>query len=251
MAYLPDGLSRQPYKHSRKNSMSENLISIILPIHNQADHIKEVIEDYEDILKEFGHPYELILVLNACKDDSYKIAKDLANKYKTVRIVQSEKGGWGLAVKLGMKEAKGEILCYTNCARTNAKELESLLGYAIRNPDVVIKANRKNRNSGTRQIGSILYNLEVRFLFNLYTWDINGTPKVFFRKFEKLLSMTRDDDLIDAEFNIICHRAGYPLLETPIFSSKRHGGNSTTNILTAIKMYYGIYKLWKNDKVSS
>ena len=231
--------------------MSENLISIVLPVHNQADHIKEVIEGYVDMLKEFTHPYELILVLNACRDNSYDITKCLADKHKTIRIIQSNKGGWGRAVKLGLKEAKGEILCYTNCARTTPEELENILGYAIRNPDVVIKANRKNRNSGTRQIGSILYNLEVRFLFNLYTWDINGTPKVFFRKFDKLLSMTRDDDLIDAEFNIICHRVGYPLLEAPIFSSMRHGGNSTTNILTAIKMYYGIYKLWKNDKVSS
>jgi glycosyltransferase involved in cell wall biosynthesis len=231
--------------------MSEDLISIVLPVHNQADHIKEVIEDYENMLKEVGHPYELILVLNACRDNSYEIVKILANKLKSVRIVQSNKGGWGRAVRLGLKEAKGKILCYTNCARTTADELKSMLGYGIRNPDVVIKANRKNRNSGTRQIGSILYNLEVRFLFNLYTWDINGTPKVFSRKFEKLLSMTRDDDLIDAEFNIICHRAGYALLEAPIFSSKRYGGKSTTNILTAIKMYYGIYKLWKKNKVAS
>lgn len=228
--------------------MSENLISIVLPIHNQADHINEVIEDYEDILKEFSHPHELILVLNACRDNSYIIAKGLAEKYKTVRIVQSDKGGWGLAVKMGLKEAKGAILCYTNCARTNGEELKNLLGFAIRNPDVVIKANRKNRDSGTRQIGSILYNLEVRFLFNLYTWDMNGTPKVFFRKFGELLSMTRDDDLIDAEFNIICHRAGYPLLEVPIFFSKRYGGKPTTNILSAIKMYYGIYKLWKKNR---
>jgi hypothetical protein len=48
---------------------------------------------------------------------------------------------------------------------------------------------------------------------------------------------------MDVEFNIVCRQEGYPMLEVPIFSSKRHGGNSTTNLRSALKMYWGAYRI--------
>jgi hypothetical protein len=120
--------------------------------------------------------------------------------------------------------------------------------YAIAHPEVVIKANRKIRDNWKRRLGGLLYNLECRTLFDLTTWDVNGTPKVFPRAFEALRALTRDDDLIDAEFNLVCRREGYPLLEVPIFSRGRHGGKSTTTSFSAVKMYWGAYKLWRERR---
>jgi hypothetical protein len=94
-------------------------------------------------------------------------------------------------------------------------------------------------------MGSLLYNLECRALFDLSCWDVNGTPKIFPRDFHRLLSLRRDDDLIDAEFVATCRREGYPMLEVPTFSSKRHGGRSTTNVASALRMYWGAVELWR------
>jgi hypothetical protein len=107
--------------------------------------------------------------------------------------------------------------------------------YAIVHPTVVLKANRKIRESWQRRFGSLLYNLECRALFDLSNWDVNGTPKIFPRTFTKLLHLTRDDDLIDAEFDAICRREGYPMIEVPIFSTRRHGGRSTTGYRSALQ----------------
>jgi hypothetical protein len=57
--------------------------------------------------------------------------------------------------------------------------------------------------------------------------------------------LTREDDLIDAEFNAICRRHDYPVIEVPVLSTKRHGGKSTTNYASAFKMYVGAYELWR------
>ena len=46
--------------------------------------------------------------------------------------------------------------------------------------------------------------------------DVNGTPKAFPRRSTSCSRLTRDDDLIDLEFLIVCHREGYPVLEVPI-----------------------------------
>ena len=120
--------------------------------------------------------------------------------------------------------------------------------YAHTHPLVVIKANRRLRDNSRRQLGSLLYNLECRMLFDLSIWDINGTPKIFPRSFDRLLALTRDDDLIDAEFALVCEREGYPIVEVPLLETVRHGGKSTTSYSSAFKMYVGAYRLARTSR---
>ncbi len=223
--------------------MSQELISIVLPVHNQADHLAALVDEYETALTKLPSPHELVLVANNCRDNTWEICQRLSAKYPTVRAIHTPRGGWGLAVKLGLCEAQGDLLCYTNSARTTSQDLMLLLLYATVYPQAVVKANRKIRESWRRRLGSLLYNLECRALFDLAVWDVNGTPKVFHRRFTKLTALTRDDDLIDAEFVALCRREGYPVLEVPVFSTRRHSGKSTTGYLSAVKMYLGAWNL--------
>jgi hypothetical protein len=159
--------------------------------------------------------------------------------------MHSEQGGWGLGVKLGLHAAQGDLLCYTNSARTSPSDLTLMICYGLANPGKIIKANRKIRDGITRRLGSLLYNLECRMLFDLSVWDINGTPKIFPRSCDKLLALTCNDDMIDAEFNAVCRKENYPVLEVPIFSARRHGGTSTTRLSSAFRMYIGALRLKK------
>ncbi|MEW5868243.1 MAG: glycosyltransferase [Chloroflexota bacterium] len=225
--------------------MSYQLISIILPVYNQGDHIQAVVESYENALSHLSCPHENLLIVNNCRDNSLEVCQSLAERLTNTRLLHSQQGGWGLAVKLGLKKSRGDLLCYTNSARTVAPDLQLALLYAIANPNTVIKANRKIRENYVRLFGSLLYNLECRLLFDLPYWDINGTPKVFPRAYEKLLGLTRDDDLIDVEFNVICRRNNYPVLEVPILSTQRRSGKSTTGMQSAMRMYLGVLKMWR------
>lgn len=223
--------------------MSAGLASVVLPVHDQAGHIRTVVSEYVSALERSGIEWEIVLVPNACRDGSDEICAALGREHDRVRSVPIEVGGWGRAVRRGLREARGDLLCYTNSARTTAEDLMLLLLYARTFPGVVVKANRKIREHWTRRIGSLVYNIECRTLFDLSSWDVNGTPKVFPRAFGDLLALTRDDDMIDAEFCWICRRAGHPMIEVPIFSSRRHGGRSTTSLRSAIKMYLGAYRM--------
>lgn len=221
------------------------LISIVLPVHNQADHVEALVAEYQEALKRLSTPYELLLVENGSRDASWAVCQRLAEQSESVRAITINPGGWGRAVRGGLREARGDVICYTNSARTSSQELLLMVLYATVYPNVVVKANRRIRESTRRRLGSLLYNIECRVLFDLASWDVNGTPKVFPRAFAKLLALTRNDDLIDAEFNAICRREGYPMIEVPIFSTRRHGGKSTTNLRSAVKMYWGAYRLWQ------
>ena len=228
--------------------MSDRFVSIILPVHNQADHIGEVLTEYISALERFLQKFELIVVLNGCSDDSKQVCNELARTHPSIVVIESDAAGWGAAVRSGLSAARGDILCYTNSARTTSDVLARSIEFAVLSPNTVVKVNRKIRENWRRRLGSLLYNLECRALFDLPTWDINGTPKVFPRSCSKLLSLSRDDDLIDAEFNVICKRSNYSVVELPAICHRRHGGKSTTNYMSAIKMYLGAYRLWKENR---
>jgi glycosyltransferase involved in cell wall biosynthesis len=224
---------------------AERLVSIVLPVHNQADHIAGIVREYLEAVERIGVAHEIVLVPNGCRDDSPEVCRALAAERGSVRVAESDRAGWGRAVRTGLGAARGDLLCYTNSARTAPGDLTLLLRYALGQPGVVVKANRKIREHWSRRLGSLLYNMECRALFDLPNWDVNGTPKVFPRSFAALLALTRDDDLIDAEFSVVCRRQGYPMLEVPIFSQRRHGGRSTTTLGTALRLYWGALRLWR------
>lgn len=227
--------------------MNSALASIVLPVYNQETHIKQVLEEYVTALQRLHIRYELLPVINGPRRDrSLEVCQELQTKFRCIRPLCIDAGGWGRAVRFGLSEARGDLLCYTNSARTTARDLLLALVYGSVHDDAVIKANRKIRSSAGRRMGSLLYNLECRALFDLPYWDVNGTPKVFPRKLSRLLELTRDDDLIDLEFNIICRQADYPVIEIPIFSSKRHSGKSTTSLASAFRMYLGAWQMHRD-----
>jgi glycosyltransferase involved in cell wall biosynthesis len=228
---------------STADPVADTGTSLILPVYNQADHIGTIVDGYVDVLDRLGWNYELILVTNGCRDDSPAVCRALAERHPPVRTIDLPQGGWGRAVRAGLREARGRHIAYTNTARTSAEMLALVLTYTRAYPNVVVKANRRIRDNWRRRFGSLLFNLECRALFDLATWDINGTPKVFPREFERLLALTRDDDLIDAEFGAICRVENYPIVEVPVLATERHGGESTTNYLSALRLYRGAFEL--------
>jgi glycosyltransferase involved in cell wall biosynthesis len=223
-------------------------ISVVLPVHNQAAHIAAIVGSYRDVLVHIGQPFEIVLVLNGCRDDSLAVCETLAQRYPEIRVIADPRAGWGLAVNAGLRAARGDLLCYTNCARTSAGDLRQLIGKGLETPGTVFKAIRLVRDNWKRRLGSFLYNTECRLLFGLPTRDVNATPKVFSRSHAALLSLTSDDDLLDAEFMRTCVREGFPVVEVPIMSNRRQGGSSTTNYTSAIRMYAGAWRLWRGTQ---
>ena len=224
---------------------SPRLISVVLPVHNQAAHIGAIVESYREVLGQLGHPYEVVLSVNGSRDDSADVCRTLAQANQQIVVISDPRAGWGLAVKAGLRAARGNLLCYTNCARTSAADLRQVLLTGLEHPDAIIKATRRVRDNWKRRLGSALYNAECRVLLGVKTRDVNATPKVFSRSHAALLGLTSDGDMIDAEFLFLCRRDRLPVIEVPIFGNQRQGGSSTTNYRSAVGMYVGAYRLWR------
>ena len=229
--------------NDRENGLAPDL-SLILPVHQQADHIASVVQSFDSAMEALGASYEIILVPNGCTDGSDQVCKELASSSKHVLTRLLYESGWGRAVRAGLDAAHGRMLAYTNSARTQPDGLCSILTVALANRRCVTKALRYQRDSPMRCIGSRLYNFECDVLMGTASLDINGTPKVFPREFARLSSLEQNDDLIDLEFMWLCRTFGYDIIEVPIVEKRRHGGRSSTGLLTAAQLYAGALRFW-------
>jgi hypothetical protein len=108
----------------------------------------------------------------------------------------------------------------------------------------LVKARREARHAPLREIGSFLYNVEARWFFGIRGGDVNGTPKVFSRTVYRDIQLHSEGDLLDLELLAAATRRGVPVIQVPVRGFQRHGGQSSTNWKSALKMYGGAIKLW-------
>jgi hypothetical protein len=219
------------------------LVSVVLPCRNQADHIGQILPRYAAAFERAGMPFELVVVPNASTDDTEDRVRALATADPRVRCVANPAGGWGLSVRVGLEVTRGDVLVYTNTARTDPETLPEFVRRHLEQPRTLVKAARQRRNAPLREVGSWLYNLEAQILFGVRTRDVNGTPKVFARALYDRLALAQDGDLLDLELIAQATRLGATILDIPTFGFKRHGGKSSTTFQSARRMYLGALRL--------
>jgi hypothetical protein len=221
------------------------LVSVVLPAAGAPIDL-EVVREYDAALEGLPAGHEFLLV----SDGGSAAACDaLADALPSVRSVRHGDARWGAAVRAGLAAAGGDVLCFTNLERTSPDVLREVLDLAVAHPGVVLRANRRTRDTWPQRVGSLLFNLECRLFLRVLTWDINGTPKVFPRRFSALLNLRRDDDLLDAEFAVVCERERYPTLEVPVDARPRAAAPRTLSVTAAARIYLLVPTLRRGVRV--
>jgi hypothetical protein len=225
-----------------EEKITYSFASIILPIlgASRAD-VSSLVHTYTQTLSEIPVPSELILVVH--EPDKENLSQSLPEDNENIRYVLTPQPGWGAAVRTGLKNARGDLLAYTNWLSTKPKNLTLILSVALANPNMVIKATRRVDGHWIRRLGGVFYTAECRFLFDLPYWDINATPKAFPSSFDQLLELQSDDFLLETEFCVVCRTKPYPVLEVPVDLQRDFTRLSIGGWLVDTKLYWGAIRL--------
>lgn len=98
--------------YDKENKMSNDVrVSVIIPVYNKQEYITRCVES---IVKPSNLRYEIILVDDGSKDDSYKICKVLSEKYACVKLFCQANQGVSAARNTGIDNAKGEYLAFVD-----------------------------------------------------------------------------------------------------------------------------------------
>ena len=104
------------------------LVSIIIPVYNEERTILEILKKiYSLNLKK-----EIIVINDGSRDNSRRIILDYIENKKEFRLINKSNEGKGSAIKLGIKEAKGDIIAIQDAdLEYNPSDLEFLIEFLI------------------------------------------------------------------------------------------------------------------------
>ena len=81
------------------------MLSIIIPVRNESDNLKDLINYYSNKLQNIN--YEVLIINDFSDDDTLDKANSLSYENKRFKVLDNKKKGLGGAVNLGVKESNG------------------------------------------------------------------------------------------------------------------------------------------------
>lgn len=90
----------------KSNYTEKPLLSVLVPAYNCADFLEKGINSL--LNHKLSNLIEVLVVNDGSKDDTLKVAKELAKNYSALRVIDKENGGHGSTINVGIKEARGK-----------------------------------------------------------------------------------------------------------------------------------------------
>ena len=177
-------------------------ISIILPVYNVEKYLEECLNS---LINQNYNDYEIILVNDGSKDNSFDICCKYSKLYTNIRVFDKENGGVSSARNLGIEKAKGKFLFFVDpddiITPFSLLELDKILNdenllyvfshkkiYKNCEENVIISNNIINKEQGLRDLLE-----EDKFCG--YVWNKTFSSKIIEQyniRFDTNISMNED-----------------------------------------------------------
>jgi len=214
-------------------------LSLFLPCYNEEENLKNTVEKAVPVLKKVTEKYELIIVNDGSKDNTGKIASDLAKKFDFIKVINhSPNRGYGAALKSGMYSSKYEWITFIDSdGQFDFSEISGFIEKQEKTgADLVIGYYLKRAVPFYRIMGSKIWELAVWMLFGMKVKDTDCGFKLFRKKVVQTIPKLEAErgPFISSEFLIKAKRAGFKMVEIGVHHYPRQAGQETGSSLKVI-----------------
>jgi glycosyltransferase involved in cell wall biosynthesis len=231
-----------------KNDFS---LSVFFPAYYDEKNISKVVLKAISVLDELSlKDYEVIIIEDGSPDKTGEVADELAKQHSKVRCIHHKKNmGYGATLKDGFLNAKMDYVFYTD--GDNQFDLDELKKFVALIPysNIVSGFRIRKQYSNYRKFTSFIYNMILRFLFDIDDRDIDCAFKLFPTKLFKEIQIDSVDAFIDAEIMIKARLLKYSVTEVGVKHLPRIDGISTgarpSVIFGTINEIYRYHKKYK------
>ncbi len=233
----------------------ENL-TLLVPSKDDSLNLINNFHSIENYLISKVKNYEIIIISNGSSEsDINSINKLIEDNIYTKHLVY-EKKGKGFAINKGVQEAKYNNILFSDADFSVAiQEFDKFVENNKLKADLVI-GSRKLKNSLNlnspirRKITGAVFTLLVRSLFNISVKDTQCGFKAFMVDSFGENRHKEDGFVFDVELILLAKLKKLEILEIPV--KYTHQDRSTVSIFKdSIKMVIGIFRIFKNYKLSS
>ncbi len=194
-------------------------VTIIIPAYNEAEVIGSVVEEIRAVAGD--NDWEILVVDDGSSDETSERASRSG-----VRVVRHPYNkGNGAAVKTGLREARGEVICLMDAdGQHDPQEIPKLLA-GLQTYDLVVGTRTGRRSGGLlRGLGNLFYNRLASYLTNHPIYDLTSGFRAAWRdKMLEFLPLFPNGFSYPVTSTMAFIKAGYNVGFIPITVSKRVG----------------------------
>lgn len=233
----------------QNDTQSESIaasISVFFPFYNEQDNVAETAKKAIDVLEKINADYELIIVDDGSKDNTGKIADEIAGQNDKVKVIHHPVNlGYGEALKSGFGAATKKLVFYTDGdGQFDIAEMPPLMEL-MKQYDIVSCYRINRRDNLIRKINGWCWTKFVCLLFGMKVRDVDCAFKLYKREIFENIRLSSSGALIDTEILARAHRRGYTIVERPVHHHPRIAGEQTGgNPLVILRAFRELFKLY-------
>ncbi|WP_297792086.1 glycosyltransferase family 2 protein [uncultured Eudoraea sp.] len=158
-------------------------LSIVIPLLNEEESLKELHGWIADVMQSNHFIYEIIFIDDGSTDGSWKVIEQLTQKDANVKGIRFHKNfGKSQALNAGFKVAQGNVVITMDAdLQDNPEEIPELYNLITQNGYDLVSGWKKKRYDSliTKNIPSKLFNWAARVTSNVKLHDFNCGLKAF------------------------------------------------------------------------
>jgi glycosyltransferase involved in cell wall biosynthesis len=194
-------------------------ITVIIPAYNEEKGILEVIDN----LKKLPEKYEIIIVDDGSKDNTYERASSTG-----LRVIRHPYNkGYGAALKTGIINAETDFVFLMDAdGQHNTDDIERLVEH-LNEYDMVVGARTRNTKIPLlRKLGKAILNMTVRYLAGTRIPDLNSGFRVMKRSVAlDFIHILPNGFSFTTTITLACLKSGYNIKYVPIDALERVGSS--------------------------
>jgi len=168
-------------------------ISIVVPLYNEDESLPELMAWIDNVCTENRYAYEVIMVDDGSKDNSWQVVQDLAKQYSTVKGIKFQRNyGKSPALNEGFKAAIGNVVITMDAdLQDSPDEIPELYAMIQSGKYDLVSGWKKVRydNAVTKNLPSKLYNGVNRWISGIQLHDMNCGLKAYRKKVVKSIEV--------------------------------------------------------------
>jgi glycosyltransferase involved in cell wall biosynthesis len=194
-------------------------LSVVIPISERHDDLRELYLRYAQELSATGHAYEFIFVLDGPEHEALQTLKALKKKDPEITIIMLNRWfGEATALSVAFDAARGPmILTLGSSFQVEPHEVHRLLKKLVEDDQDLVMARRfPHSNSRFNRVQSWLFNWLVRMLTGTSYHDISCGVRAMKRTVAEELSLYGD---LHRFFPLLAYQRGFSVAEVPVQQS--------------------------------
>jgi len=203
--------------------MKETGVSVVVPVFNEAESLRELHRELVTVLDSLGRPWEILYLDDGSRDGSDRVIAELAGDARVRGVSFRRNFGKSAALSVGFQHARGAVVVTLDAdLQDDPAELPRMIE-ALDGQDLVSGWKRNRRDPLNKTVPSMLFNAVTSWVAGIRLHDFNCGFKVYRREVVEAIEVYGE---LHRFIPALAHWAGFRVGELPVNHRPRKYGHS-------------------------